>query len=526
MVASDARLATEAGVEILRGGGNAADAAVATAFALAVVFPAAGNVGGGGFAVVRTATGEEAALDFREAAPGKATRDMYLDAKGEVSDESLDGALAAGVPGSVRGLWELHQKYGSRPWKEVLAPAIRLASEGFTVDATFAGGIERNADRFKKFPAAVALYLPGGKPPAVGGTWRNPDLAKVLQRVADQGPDGFYKGETARLVVEQMKRGNGIITAKDLEAYRAIWRTPITGTFRGHRVVAMPPPSSGGVAIVMLANILGEMPEQAWHSPEHLHDVIEAMRRVFADRNELLGDPDFADVDTAPLLSAGYAARQRKGIRPGAATPSFEVKAGAVLVEPVHTTHFSVVDGQGMAVALTTTVNDLFGCAELVAGAGFVLNNEMDDFTAKVGAENLFKLRQGERNTIAPGKRPLSSMSPTIVVGPDGKVVLVTGSRGGPRIITATFQVVVNVVQYGMSVGAAVAAPRVHHQHLPDKVWAEDGGLSDETRATLAKMGYTLEKQPRIQTVPSIQRTATGWTGTSDPRFTGSAAGH
>lgn len=532
MVTSDAPLATQVGVEILKAGGNAVDAAIATAFALAVVYPEAGNIGGGGFLVARMADGETAALDFRETAPLAATRDMYLDENGELTDRSITGHLASGVPGAVAGLWEAHQRFGSMPWVELVAPAIRLARDGFIVDEDLAGSVVDEEDRLRRFPASAELFLPNGKPIEAGSHWRNPDLAAVLERIAEQGPAGFYEGETADLIVAEMERGGGIITHEDLKRYKAVWREPIEFDYRGFQVVSMPPPSSGGITIAMIANILEgyDLRALGWHSPEAIHLTAEAMRRAFADRNHYLGDPDFVEIPTEMLLSKEYAARRRAEISPNRATPSLDVAAGLMAgdgTESDHTTHFSVVDGEGNVVALTTTVNSLYGSAVTVAGAGFVLNNEMDDFAAKPGEPNQFGLVQGEANAIEPGKRMLSAMTPTIVVSPDGSPLLITGARGGPRIISAVTQILLNVADYGMDVAAAVNAPRIHHQHLPDALFYERNGLRQDEVKALEALGHTVRPfSGYIGNAPSILRQDGRWTGVADPRQGGLAAGH
>lgn len=535
MVATDAPLATEVGVDILRAGGNAVDAAVATAFALAVVYPEAGNVGGGGFLVARMADGTSAALDFREKAPLAATADMFLDESGQLTEGSITGHLASGVPGAVAGLWSAHQRFGRLRWEDLLAPAIRLAEEGFAVNERFAGSVAGERDRLARFPASAELFLPGGEPLREGATWRNPELAAVLRRVAERGPDGFYRGETADLIVAEMRRGGGLITHEDLAAYRAEWREPVEFDYRGYRVASMPPPSSGGITLALIANILEgyDLDALGWHTPETLHLTAEAMRRAFADRNHFLGDPDFVDIPRAMLVSDDYAARQRATISTSRATPSDHVEPGLGATsgtgsdeEGDHTTHFSVVDGEGNAVALTTTVNFLYGSAVTVTGAGFVLNDEMDDFTSKPGEPNAYGLVQGRANAIEPGKRMLSAMTPTIVTGRDGRVLLVTGARGGPRIITATWQVLSNVVDHGMTVDEAVRAPRVHHQHLPDILFYEEHGLLAAEIAALESQGHRVEPRGGIGNAPALLRTDALWTGVPDPRSGGLAAGH
>jgi gamma-glutamyltranspeptidase/glutathione hydrolase len=529
MVASDAPLATEAGITILRRGGNAVDAAVATAFALAVVMPEAGNIGGGGFMVVRTADGTSAALDFREKAPRAASRTMYLDASGKQTDLSITGHLAAGVPGSVAGLFEAHRRFGRIPWADVLSSAIMLAERGFIVTPDFAESVRADSSRLARFPASAALFLPGGRPLTEGSLWKNPDLAAALTRIADKGPSGFYEGPTADLLVREMKRGGGLITHDDLRNYTAVWRTPINISYRSYRIVSMPPPSSGGTALALMANILEayDLTHMGWHSPEATHLVVEAMRRAFADRNYFLGDPDLVPIPQDGLLSGAYAAERRATIDLSRATPSARVAHGEPhqIREGTHTTHFSVADGEGNAVALTTTVNLGFGSAVTVAGAGFLLNNEMDDFASKPGSPNVFGLVQGEANAIAPEKRILSSMSPTIVLNPDGTPYLITGASGGPRIITAVFQIISHVVDFNMDIVDAVTVPRFHHQHLPDTILVEAHGFPEGTLSTLRRMGHAVKETHHLAIAPSIIGLHGVWYGVADPRTGGAAQG-
>lgn len=529
-VASDEPLASNAGVDVMREGGNAADAAVATAFALAVTMPEAGNIGGGGFLVLRMNDGTTAALDFREKAPMAAQRDMYLDDHGRPTDRSITGHLAAGVPGSVAGLWEVHRKFGRLPWARLVEPAIRLADSGFPVSPDLEGSIKGDSARLIKFPASAALFFDNGHPLAIGALWRNPDLAATLRRIADRGPAGFYEGETAELILKEMKRGRGLITADDLKSYTAVWRIPIEALYRGYRIISMPPPSSGGITLVSIAHMLEgfDLHAMVWHSPAHVHHVVEAMRRAFADRNVLLGDPDYVSIPQDSLLSIAYAARRRADIDPQHATPSRTVAPGIVSVrrESMHTTHFSVADSAGNVVALTTTINLGFGSAVTVTGAGFLLNNEMDDFASKPGSPNVFGLVQGEANAIAPGKRILSSMSPTIVLDRSGSPLLVTGASGGPRIITAVFQVLSNVVDFDMEISAAVTAPRFHHQHLPDTILFEESGFPPENLETLRTMGHATKNEHRLAISPSIMRRGGTWYGMADPRSGGAAAGY
>lgn len=526
MVVTDNAIASNVGRDVLASGGNAADAAVATAFALAVAYPTAGNIGGGGFAVTRV-HGEVRALDFRETAPAAATRDMFLSADGKPKPEARDGIKSVGVPGSVAGLWELHRALGSKKmtWKALLAPAIKLAREGFVVDDAFLATLEFGAKRLEKHPVSAALFLPGGAPPAKGSTFKNPELATVLERI-EKGPSGFYEGPTAAALVAQMKEEGGLITLADLKRYKAKWREPIEFTYRGHTITSMPPPSSGGVTLAMIAHILEgyELGTMKHHSPEQLHFVFEAMRRAYAARNAKLGDPDFVKMPLGELLSEKWATEQRATILPDRATPSSEIVAAPASASGPHTTHFSVVDADGDAVALTTTINWWYGSGVTVKGGGFVLNNEMDDFASVPGTANGFGLVQGEANAIAPGKRMLSSMAPTIVTGPDGKVLVVAGGAGGPTIITTVWQELSNVIDFGLDIGAAVSAPRFHMQHLPDEVIFEKDGLVPSTAKRLEAMGYTLKERGHLADAPAIGRAGAAWIGVAEPRRLGSLA--
>ncbi|HEX5521380.1 MAG TPA: gamma-glutamyltransferase [Longimicrobiaceae bacterium] len=536
MVATTDRIASEVGAEILRRGGNAIDAAVATHFALAVVNPEAGNIGGGGFLVVRMADGTTAALDFRETAPAAATRDMYLDADGNLTEASLIGHLAAGVPGSVSGMWEAHQRFGSRPWAELVQPAIALA-EGIVVHERLAGSLRSYEKRLGRFPATAAVFLPEGRAPRVGERLVQKDLAGTLRRVAEHGADGFYRGRTAELVEAEMKRGGGIMTAADLAAYRAAWREPLAFGYRDHQVIAMPPSSSGGATLAAMLNILEgyDLKKIGWHSPQHIHLWTEASRRAYADRNAYLADPDFVPQPLARMTSDAYAAERRESIAMDKATPSASVEPGLGPVpasggarrEGENTTHYSIVDAQGNAVAVTTTINSLYGNLVTVSGAGFLLNNEMDDFAAKPGTPNQFGLVQGEANAIAPGKRMLSAMTPTIVLDPAGKVRLVTGTPGGSTIITSVAQIVSDVVDFDMELPAAMTAPRLHHQHLPDVLYYENAGLDSATVAALRAMGHTVEERSGYQgDVQSIVVRSDGTLiGVADPRRGGAAVG-
>ncbi len=530
MVVADQPLATEAGLTVLRGGGNAVDAAIATAFALAAVLPSAGNIGGGGFMVAHIG-GQAYALDFREIAPAAGSRDMYLDARGETGDRSVTGHLAAGVPGSVAGLWTAHQKLGSKPWAELVQPAIRLADEGFVIDDYAATVINAKAERLRRFPASAALYVPGGAPLAPGARLKNPDLARTLRRIAERGRDGFYKGETADLIVSEMKRGHGIITATDLERYEPKWRTPIAFQYRGHEVISMPPPSSGGLTLGLIAGQLSvyDLAGLGWHTAKAVHLMAESMRRAFAVRNEVLGDPDFVTFDQAALMSPSFVATLRGSISEAHATPSREISGRPAPLESRQTTHFSVADSQGNGVALTTTINGWYGSAVTVTGAGFLLNNEMDDFAAKPGTANMYGLVQGEANAIAPGKRMLSAMTPTIVLGTDRTPMLVTGASGGPFIITTVFQAVSNRLDYGLGVSALMQVPRMHHQHLPDALRLEKDGFDPAEVTALERLGHEVRlfERPDDGSIgATIEKRNGRWYGQSDPRITGQAKGY
>jgi gamma-glutamyltranspeptidase / glutathione hydrolase len=526
MVVTDNAISSNVGRDVLASGGNAADAAVATAFALAVAYPTAGNIGGGGFAVTRFKN-ETRALDFREMAPAAATRDMYLSADGKPKPEAREGIKSVGVPGSVAGLWELHKTLGSKKktWKELLAPAIKLAEEGFVVDEGFLYTLDATAKKLKNHPVSTALYFPNGEPPPKGSVFKNPELATVLRRI-EAGPQGFYDGPTAAAMVKQMKDEGGLITAADLKKYQAKWRKPIEFTYRGHKISSMPPPSSGGVTLAMMAHILEgyDLKKMGFHSPEGLHYVFESMRRAYAARNAKLGDPDFVKMPLDELLSDAWAKDQRSTIKDDKATPSSDIVSKPASANGPHTTHFSVVDANGDAVALTTTINWWYGSGVTVKGGGFVLNNEMDDFAAVPGTANGFGLVQGEANAIAPGKRMLSSMAPTIVTAPDGKVILVLGGAGGPTIITAVFQELLNTIDFGLDPGVAVSAPRFHMQHLPDEVAYEKDGLSEATEKKLESMGYKMKERGHLADAPGIGRQGTEWIGVAEPRRPGGLA--
>ena len=526
MVVSAHPLASDVGAEILKKGGNAMDAAVAVGFALAVVLPDAGNIGGGGFIVYRETAGRVRALDYREMAPGAASHDMYLDARGEPTDESVTGHRAAGVPGSVAGLYEGWKAAGKLSWADVVAPAIRLA-EGHIVDAERSGDIRSDSSRLAQFPASRSQFLPNGQAPAAGTRWRQPDLAKTLRLIADSGPNVFYRGQLADLIVAEMQRGNGLITKDDLRRYRARWRTPIQLGYRGHTIYSMPPASSGGVTMGLILNIMegyDTLPPAG--TAAYVHLLAEAMRRAFMDRNRWLGDPDMVSMPLDRLLSKSYAAQLRAQIDPRHATPT--PPSGLSTDESEHTTHYSVVDAEGNAASVTTTLNGGMGSAVTVTGAGFLLNNEMDDFTTAPGKPNMYGLIQGEANAIAPRKRMLSAMTPSIVLDRDGSLLLVVGTPGGPTIITTVTQVLLDVLDQGMSLPAAVAAPRIHHQALPDVIRYERGGLNAATVEALRRLGHTVEERRGTSgIVAAIGRApGGGWVGVPDPRYDGGAAGY
>ncbi|HKU62814.1 MAG TPA: gamma-glutamyltransferase [Gemmatimonadales bacterium] len=522
MVVSGHPLASEVGRQILRQGGNAADAAAAVGFALAVVHPEAGNLGGGGFLVSRTSDGQVRTLDFRETAPAAATRDMYADASPE---RSLTGHLAAGVPGSVAGLVEAQARLGRLSLAQVIDPAIRLARDGFIIDGYRSASIAGDSARLAAFPASRAAFLPGGRPPAVGSVLRQPDLATTLEAVRDRGAEGFYAGPVADLIVAEMARGGGLISHEDLRNYRAVWREPVRIGYAGYTVISMPPASSGGVTMGEILNIMeGFRPLPPFGSPSLLHLEAEAMRRAFMDRNTLLGDPAFVANPVERLLSKAYAASLRREIGPRASpTPAFDPSTRS----GTSTTHFSAVDADGNAVSCTTTLNNSYGSAVTVTGAGFLLNDEMDDFTTVPGKPNLYGLVQGEANAIAPGKRMLSAMTPTLVLDASGQLFLVVGTPGGPRIITMVYHVISNVIDHRMPLPAAVAAPRLHHQALPDRIEIEPGGFPPATLDSLRALGHAIADDDGYWgDVEAIIRTPEGWQGVSDPRRGGGAAGY
>lgn len=527
MVVAQEPHATDVGVEILRNGGNAVDAAVAVAFALAVTLPSAGNLGGGGFLLVRFADGKSSFIDFRERAPLAASRDMYLDNEGNPTRDSVVGWRAAGVPGTVRGLELAHRKWGKKSWRSLVDPAVKLARNGFDVSYPFSRSLAGAADLLGKFPESKRIFLKDGAMWEPGERFRQPELAATLRRVAQQGSKGFYEGETARIFAEQAAANGGLITLEDLKGYEANERTPLNGSYRGLEVITAPPPSSGGVGILQMMGVLEgtEYEKFGAGSAAAIHYVAEAMRRYYADRSEHLGDPDFFRVPVSGLLNRRYIEGLRQSIDPQRASGSTVVRPGSVAqYESTETTHFSIVDAQGNAVALTYTINGGYGNGVTVPKLGFLLNNEMDDFAAKPGTPNMFGLVQGEGNAIKPRKRPLSSMTPTILVR-DGKPYMVIGAPGGSRIINGVLQVILNVVDFKMNMQDAIDAPRFHHQWQPDKLSMERG-FSPDTVELLKARGHEIDSIRSVAAVESILIDG-GWLqGASDGRGNGKAAGY
>ena len=527
MVVGPEQLAVDAGIEILEAGGNAIDASVAVGFALAVTWPSAGNLGGGGFMVLHGPEGKDWALDYREMAPAGASRNMYLDEDGKaVPARSQEGWLACGVPGSVAGLCHAQKSFGELPLARVMAPAIRLAEEGFLVSRFLRASIGRSAKRLARYDESRRIFLRDGSAPEEGSRLQQKDLAATLRRIAERGAEGFYQGATADLIVKEMQRGGGLITLADLENYVIKTRDPIVGEYRGHQIVGMPPPSSGCVALVQMLNLLEPYPLEGWGfgSERAVHTMVEAMRLAFRDRAQYLGDPDFSKIPTKALVSSSYADRLRPLIKDHASSSR---GLDTVNPEKEQTTHYSVMDGNGWAVACTTTLNGSYGCAVTVKGAGFLLNNEMDDFAAAPGVPNMFDLIQGEANAVGPGKRPLSSMTPTLVKK-DGKVMMVIGSPGGPTIINTVLECIVNVIDHGMNIAQAVAAPRFHHQWLPDEIRFEPYGLNPDVQRGLAARGHRLRERGGSQGDAHgilVDRNTGLLTGAADPRGGGAARG-
>ena len=528
MVASQEALASRIGVEVLQKGGNAVDAAVTVGFALAVTLPRAGNLGGGGFMLVHHAkSGETVAIDYREMAPAAAHGDLFLDAAGEVdTDKSWYSRSAAGVPGTVAGLATALERYGTISLAEALAPAIRLAAEGIVVTRDLSDSLASRSERLLRFPATAAIFFHAdGRPVQPGETLVQADLAWSLRQIAEGGAEAFYEGEIARRIAADMAANGGPMTTADLAAYRVALRVPVHGSYRGYEIFSMPPPSSGGVHLVQILNILEAYPlgELGHNGAETLHLMAEAMKLAYADRSEHLGDPEFWPVPVAGLTAKAYADALRATIDRDRARAVDEIKPGdPAPYESPETTHFSVMDRWGNAVANTYTINFGYGSGIVAAGTGILLNNEMDDFSAKPGVPNAYGLIGGAANAIEAGKRPLSSMTPTLVLK-DGRAFLATGSPGGSRIITTTLQILLNVIDHGMTIAAATHAPRVHHQWLPDELRVERG-LSPDTLAALAAKGHTIVEKNAMGSTQSILRTEDGFTGAADPRRPGALA--
>ncbi|SDD32548.1 gamma-glutamyltranspeptidase / glutathione hydrolase [Paracoccus isoporae] len=529
MVSAQERVAAEIGRDILEQGGNAVDAGVAVAFALAVTLPRAGNLGGGGFMLVHDAeTGETHAFDYREMAPAAATRDMFLDAEGNAdSDVSRFSGAASGVPGTVAGMKLVLDEYGSMEWADVIAPAIRLAEEGITVTPDLADSLESLKDRLTRYPSAAAIfYKEDGALYRPGDTLVQADLAETLKKIAEQGPEGFYSGEVAQAIADSVTAAGGFITVEDMANYQAVQREPIRGDYRGYEIVSMPPPSSGGIHLIQILNALEAYPIGALgaNSAETIHLMAEAMKLAYADRSEYLGDTDFVDVPMETLTSKDYAEDMRDKISATYAASAEQIgPADLTPYESNETTHFSIIDKDGNAVSNTYTINFSYGSGLVADGTGVLMNNEMDDFSAKPGVPNAYGLIGGDANAVEPGKRPLSSMTPTIV-NKDGEVWLVTGSPGGARIITTVLQVIMNMIDHGMNVAEASAAPRIHHQWLPDELRIEDGISIDTQRALQAK-GHTVSLQEVMGSTQSVMRDpeSSFLLGASDPRRAGAA---
>ena len=532
MVVSSEPNASQAGIEILKQGGNSIDAAVAVGFALAVTHPQAGNIGGGGFMVIRMADGTTTTFDYREKAPAKSAKDMFLDDKGNyVPEKSQEGYLACGVPGSVAGMLLAHEKFGILNRAQVLQPAIKLATKGFKVSAPFARDLNAAFENYGKYQATGKFCSNDGKPYKEGEIFVQPDLANTLIRIAKEGRDGFYKGETAKLIVAEMNRGGGLISSDDLASYKAVERTPLRGSYRGYEIVSMGPPSSGGVLLIYMLNLLEkyDIAGLGFGSVETISILTETMKLAYADRAEFLGDPDYFHVPINTLLSKSYADERRKLIAPASAKPSTAISHGTITQkEHEETTHYSVIDRWGNSVSTTTTINGWFGNGVVIDGAGFFLNNEMDDFSAKPGVPNMFGVVGAEANAVQPNKRMLSSMTPTIVVK-DQKPFLILGSPGGSTIITTVLQVLMNVVDYGMNIRQAVDASRIHHQWLPDTLRYEQAAFSKDVAQELKRRGFILAERPghqgRVETI-MIDPNNGLYLGVSDSRGPGLAVGY
>jgi gamma-glutamyltranspeptidase/glutathione hydrolase len=542
MVSSVSEIASQVGADVLKRGGNAVDAAVAVGLALAVVWPSAGNLGGGGFMVIRQANGKATAIDYREMAPAAAHRNVYLNDKGEYIDESSTyGHAAAGVPGTVAGLAYALEKYGTMKWAEVAEPARRLAAEGFPVWYQLERSLKGASKQLSRYPETKRIFLRDGKPYETGEIFKQPELAAVFERMIKQGPREFYEGKTAQLIEESMRRAADggkapnlkdkvWMTVEDLKNYKAVEREPLRATYRGHEIITMPPPSSGGVAMIEMLNILEhhDLKSMGAGSSQAIHVMVEAMRRAFADRAQFLGDPDFVKVPVAGLISRKYADKLAATIDPEHASTSQEIRNGDPLpYESEETTHFTVADKDGNVASNTYTINDSFGNKITVEGAGFLLNNQMDDFAPKPGAPNAYGLIQGEANAVAARKRPLSSMTPTIVLK-DGKLFFAVGSPGGPTIINTVTQLIVNIIDHGMNIQQAIDWPRVHHQWMPDQIVYEPYGLAPDVMNRLKSMGHQFGSPRYMGDAEGvmIEDKTDMRLGGSDPRLDGKSIGY
>lgn len=532
MVVSADEFASRVGIEVLKRGGNAVDAAVAVGFTLAVTFPQAGNIGGGGFMVIRMADGRTTTIDFREKAPLAAHRDMYLDEQGNFQPQKSEvGHLSVGVPGSVAGLLYALEKYGTRKREQVIQPAIDFAERGFPISYRFAEALKADLKNLSLYPATRKIFTRNGQPYEEGDLLVQKDLAETLKRIKKSGRDGFYRGRTADLIVREMKRGGGLMTHEDLQAYQPVERPPVRGTYRGYEIISMGPPSSGGIALIQLLNLLEpfDLRAMGFASSKTVSLMAEAMKLVYADRAEYLGDSDFYPVPVQKLISKEYAAERRKLLDTTHAVPSSQVSHGVIsLREGTETTHYCVIDRWGNAVSVTTTINSWFGSMVVVEGAGFLLNNEMDDFSAKPGVPNQYGLLGGEANSIQPGKRMLSAMTPTIVLK-DGHPFLITGTPGGSTIITTVLQVIINIVDHGMRLQEAIDAPRIHHQWYPDTLLYEKFGLANDVIENLRARGYHLKMREGYQGRAEgilIDRQRGLYLGATDPRGYGAAVGY
>ena len=529
MVVSAHPLASQVGVDILKKGGNAVDAAIAVQFALAVVHPSAGNIGGGGFMVFRFDDGAIDALDYRETAPGLGGKDMYLDGDGNVIEQSSTrGHLAAGVPGSVDGMVKAHEKYGTLPWADLVQPSVDLALNGFELTEREANGLNRNREDFIKYSTVVPANT--DKEWSAGEIIKYEELGRTLERIRDEGRDGFYAGKTADDIVAEMERGEGLISHEDLAGYESKWRDPIVGYYKEHKIISMSPPSSGGVALIQLLKTVQDydITSWGWNQPETVHLIVEAERRAYADRAYYLGDPDFWKVPMKELTDESYLVDRMSNFDPQKATPSDSIKEGEfrLFEESEETTHYSIVDKNGNAVSVTTTLNGGYGSKVFVAGSGFLLNNEMDDFSIKPGVPNMFGAIGGEANAIAPGKRMLSSMTPTILEK-DGELFMVVGTPGGTTIITSVFQTIMNVIDHNMSMQEAVSARRFHSQWLPDVIFTEEGTFDSLVMESILSKGHEIRKRGNYGRVDAILVTPDGkLEGGADPRGDDTAIGY